>query len=77
MAHAARIALLGQPLTGLEAERIGMIHRTYPPGADLREAAREFLLRLAGLHAETYAIVKRQILDGLDLSYEQALAHQP
>jgi len=73
--HATRIALLGEMLSGLEAERIGLVHRTYPPDVDLREAAREFLLRLAGLHPETYARIKRQILDGLDLSYEAALAH--
>jgi len=77
MGFATRIALLGQPLTGLEAERIGLVHRTYPPDVDLREAGRDLLLRLASLHAETYAKIKRQILDSLDLSYEAALAHQP
>jgi len=74
---ACRIALLGQLLTGLEAERMGLVHRVYPPTKDLRESAHEFLLRLAGLPAESYAIIKRHIIDGLDLSYEAALAHQP
>ena len=74
---AARIALMGQPLTGLEARRIGLVHRTYPPGKDLRETAHEFLMRLAGLPVESYAVIKRNILDGLDLSYEAALCHQP
>jgi enoyl-CoA hydratase/carnithine racemase len=74
---AARIALLGLPLTGLEAFEMGLVHRVYPPGADLRESAREFLLRLAGLPEDSYAVIKRHILDGLDLSYEAALAHEP
>jgi len=75
--HAARIALLGEPISGVEAERIGLVHCTYPPDQDLRESAREFLLRLAGLDPQTYAFIKRQILDGLDLRYEAALAHHP
>jgi 2-(1,2-epoxy-1,2-dihydrophenyl)acetyl-CoA isomerase len=75
--HAARIALLGEPISGVEAERIGLVHRTYPPDRDLRESAHEFLLGLAGLHPQTYAFIKRQILDGLDLSYDEALAHHP
>ncbi len=76
-AYATRITLLGQPLTGLEAEHIGLVHRTYPPGVDLREAARDFLLRLASLNTETYATIKRHILDSRDLPYEAALAYQP
>lgn len=75
--HATRIQLLGQLLTGVEAESIGLVHRVYPPETDLRESAHEFLLRLAGLHAETYTAIKRHILDSLDLTYEASLAHQP
>jgi enoyl-CoA hydratase/carnithine racemase len=74
---ATRIALMGEPMTGMEAEKIGLVHRTYPPGVDLRESAREFLLRLADLPAESYTIIKRHMLDGLDLTYEAALAHHP
>jgi 2-(1,2-epoxy-1,2-dihydrophenyl)acetyl-CoA isomerase len=74
---ATRIALMGEPLTGTEAEKIGLVHKTYPPGVDLREAAHEFLLRLADLPAESYALIKRHMLDGLDTTYEAALAHLP
>jgi len=73
---AIRIALLGEPLTGVEAERIGLVHRVYPEGVDLREAARDFLLRLAVLPPDTYALIKSHIQHGLDLSYEAALARQ-
>ena len=72
-----RISLMGEPMTGLEAREIGLVHKVYPPDVDLREAAREFLQGLAELPAESYAFIKRQILDGLDLSYEAALAHEP
>lgn len=75
--HAARVALLGEPLTGLEALRIGLVHRVYPAGSDLTEAAHGFLLELAALAGETYALIKRHILEGLDLSYPAALSHQP
>jgi len=74
---ASRIALMGEPMTGLEAEQTGLVHKVYPPESDLREAAREFLLELAELPAHAYAMRKRQILDGLELSYEAALAHEP
>jgi len=73
----ARIALMGQPLTGIEAKEIGLVHQTYPSDSDLRESAKEFLQKLADLPAEAYAIIKRHIHDGLDLSYEMALAHHP
>ena len=53
------------------------MHKVYPPDIDLREAAQEFLLKLAELPAEAYAMRKRQILDGLDLSFDAALAHEP
>lgn len=75
--HAARIALLGEPMTGVEALKIGLVHRVYPAGSDLREAAHEFLTRLAALAGENYALIKRHIIEGLDLSYAAALAHQP
>jgi enoyl-CoA hydratase/carnithine racemase len=71
------MALLGQSVSGIEAKRIGLVHRTYPPHLDLRESAHEFLMDLASLDAETYATIKHQILDGLDLSYKAALAHHP
>ena len=73
----SRIALMGEPMTGVEAGQMGLVHRVYPADSDLREAAHEFLLELAELPAQAYAIRKRQILDGLDLSFDAALAHEP
>jgi len=73
----ARIALMGEPLTGLEAEEMGLVHRTYPSQKDIRESSRDFLTKLAELPAISYTVIKRHIRDGLDLSYEMALAHQP
>ncbi len=72
-----RINLRGEPLTGAEAEAIGLVHQTYPAGSDMREAARPYLMKLAQIPPHTYAVTKRRILDGLDLSYEAALSHEP
>lgn len=73
----ARINLRGEPLTGREAEDIGLVHKTYPAGSDLREAAREYLMALAEIPAESYAFIKKHILDSLDLSYSASLSHTP
>ena len=73
--YATKIALLGELLSGEEAHRIGLVHRVYPDGIDIRESARDFLLGVSRLDGETFATIKRQILDGLDLRYESALAH--
>lgn len=72
-----RINLRGEPLTGLEAEAIGLVHKTYPAGSDIRGAARPYLMKLAKIPAYAYAVTKKRILDGLDLSYDAALSHEP
>ena len=74
--HATRIALLGEPLTGTEAYDIGLVHRLYPAGSDVRAEAQKLLTDLAGIDPETYAVTKRAIVDGLDLRYDAALAHR-
>lgn len=76
-ATTARIALLGEPLTADEAHRLGLVHRVFPGGRDPREEARDFLRALTAIDPGSYATVKRQLLDGLDMTYEQALAHTP
>ena len=73
----ARVNLRGEPLTGLEAESIGLIHKTYPAGKNLREAARAYLMELAEIPADAYAFTKRHILDSLDLTYAASLSHTP
>lgn len=70
----ARVAYLGEPLTGDQAYAIGLVHRVYPEGSDVRESASAFLHELATLDAATYARIKQSLLAALDLSYEQALA---
>ncbi len=72
-----RINLRGEPLTGLEAEKIGLVHRTYPPGTDLLTAAKPYLMELAEIPEASYAFIKRQILDSLDLPYNASLSHAP
>ena len=73
----SRINLRGQQLSGKKAEEIGLVHKTYEPGVDMRKAADEYLQKLAQIPAYSYAVTKKRILDSLDLSFEAALAHEP
>ena len=71
--YVAPFAYYGELLSGAEAEHIGLVHGTYPPGEDLRISAKSFLDRLAGIDQRTYTRTKRSILESLDLSFDQAL----
>lgn len=64
--YTTKLHLLGEPLTGAEAYRIGLAHRLYPAGSDLRIIAGEFVQRLAALPAEAYAATKAAMLGELD-----------
>jgi len=71
----ARINLMGKPLSGKEAESIGLIHKVYPEKSDLRIAAKDYMMDLSRIPAASYAMAKKHILDSLDLSYKASLAH--
>ena len=68
---------LGDPPSGQQADAMGLVHRLFPAGTDLRAAAQPFLTQLAALDGERYALEKRRLLDSLDLSFEAALQHVP
>ena len=67
------VAYLGERMNGAKAHDYGLVHRVYPAGSDLREAARPFLATLADLDPDAYAETKRAMLAGLDLGFEAAL----
>ena len=69
----APIAYLGETMTGTLAYERGLVHRLYAAGSALREVARPFLEEVANLDSDAFARTKRQILTGLDMSFEQAL----
>ena len=70
-ARAAELALLGEPLTAVDAERWGLVNRVVP-AADLAEAARAVAARLAGAAPRALALTKR----ALDRSFETDLEAQ-
>ncbi|MGE3865146.1 MAG: enoyl-CoA hydratase/isomerase family protein, partial [Burkholderiaceae bacterium] len=72
--RATKLMLLGETMDGAEAERIGLVYRAVPDAA-LQAAAAELAARLAALATRSYALVKQQILDQLDLSYRASLMH--
>ena len=74
---ATPIAYLGQTMDGATAYALGLVHRVYPAGADLRVAAQPFLRQLATLDAAAYAQTKARILASADLGFLQALTCQP
>ena len=67
------IAYLGQRMNGKTAYEYGLVHRVYPAGSDLLDAARPMLDTLAAMNADAYRELKRAILRGLDGSFETTL----
>lgn len=68
------IAYLGETMDGNAAFAQGLVHRVYPAGANLREAAQPFLEELAMLPTDAYAATKALLLAGLDATFEQTQA---
>lgn len=73
-ARAVRILLLGDEVDGMEAQRIGLAYRAYP-AAELDRQIDELVHRLTTMATRSYAIVKQQVLDELDMPYQAALMH--
>lgn len=72
--YVAPMTFNGELLSGEQAAEIGFVHKLYPEDVPLRQAAREFVLRIASLDAEVFRRVKNDILRGLDQTYQQAMA---
>ncbi len=68
--HAARIAMLGRSLSGVEAHAIGLVQHVFPAGADLRLESRELLAELAAKDTDAYATTKRLLQKDLDCTWE-------
>ena len=75
--YVSQLHYIGDPPTAEQAQRMGLIHRVFPSGTNLREAAKPLLAELLALDGDRYAATKRRLLDDLDLSYEAALQHTP
>lgn len=76
LGFAARTTFMGETMKGREALEMGLVHRVYPAGVDLRESAHDFLQQLAALDPEAYACTKQRLLRQLDMSYEAACSQR-
>jgi 2-(1,2-epoxy-1,2-dihydrophenyl)acetyl-CoA isomerase len=72
--QAMRLLLLGETIGGEEAERIGLVYRSFPEPAFDAEA-RALLARIAEMPTRSYAMLKQQIVDELDMPYATALMY--
>jgi 2-(1,2-epoxy-1,2-dihydrophenyl)acetyl-CoA isomerase len=71
-ARAAEIALLGDPLSAAEAERIGLVRRVVP-AAELPAAAHALAERLAALAPGACALTKRRLERAWSETLDEAL----
>jgi enoyl-CoA hydratase/carnithine racemase len=72
--QAVRLLLLGEPITGTEAERIGLAYKAFPPEM-LGAEADQIIKEISEMPTRAYAVIKQQILDELDMPYDTALMH--
>ncbi len=71
-AKAAEMALLAEPLSATDAERLGLVARVVPD-EELMSSAREMATKLARLAPRALALTKQAIEAGAGLSLEAAL----
>lgn len=70
----ARIAYLGEIMNGERAMEFGLAHRLVSGEPDIIESSQPFLDELVELSGPAYAATKRNMLAGLDATFEQSLA---
>ena len=74
LAGASRLLLFGERLDAAEARRIGLVYRTV--AADrLRQEAEVLVAGVAAMATRSYALVKQQVIEQLDMNYRTALMH--
>jgi 2-(1,2-epoxy-1,2-dihydrophenyl)acetyl-CoA isomerase len=71
-ARAAELALLGEPLSAADAERIGLVTRVVPGDALLSEA-RSVAVGLAGMAPQALALTKRALASSWTATLEEQL----
>ncbi|MEX1169930.1 MAG: enoyl-CoA hydratase-related protein [Chloroflexota bacterium] len=71
-AKAAELALLGDPLSAADAERLGLVARVVPADV-LGEAARDVATRLASLAPKALALTKRALERSWSVGLDEAL----
>jgi len=74
-AKALELALLGDKVKAVEAERLGLISRVVPD-AELMDAALQLAQKLAGMPVRALAETRRALDDALLLAFEPALRRE-
>ncbi len=75
LSRALDLVLTGRPVEAGEALAIGLVHRVVPDG-EARGATEALAAELAALPQVCLRSDRRSLYDGLDLSLEEALAHE-
>ena len=72
--QAMRLLLKGEEMVGKEAGRIGLAYAAFNPD-EFRKRAETIISELATMPTRSYALIKQQILDQLDMPYDTAMMH--
>ncbi|MBW2091981.1 MAG: enoyl-CoA hydratase/isomerase family protein [Deltaproteobacteria bacterium] len=72
--QAMRLLLLGEFISGTEAERIGLVYRSFAP-EEFSDEAEKMIAQVTTMATRSYAVIKQQIIKQLDMPYETALMH--
>lgn len=71
-AKALEIAVLGKPITGTEAHQLGLATEIIE-SSDWEEQVAAFAESLAALPTQSFSLIKRYMMDGMHLPYEEML----
>ncbi len=72
--RAMGMLLAGETLGGKEAEGIGLAYKAFDPDIFVEESE-AIIADLAAMPTRSYALIKQQIIDQLDMPYPTALMH--
>jgi enoyl-CoA hydratase/carnithine racemase len=72
--RALAMMLLAERLSGKEAEHIGLVYRAVPD-EELKPAVETIVARLAKAATKSIAVIKEQMAEQLDLTYELSARH--
>jgi 2-(1,2-epoxy-1,2-dihydrophenyl)acetyl-CoA isomerase len=73
MAQAKRLAMLGERISGSEAERIGLIYKAVDPGS-IEQEVNELIASLRRLPRQALAVTKQGMVKSAEMTLEQVLA---
>jgi cyclohexa-1,5-dienecarbonyl-CoA hydratase len=71
--HASEMVLLGEPIDGIRAERLGLVNRVVPK-ADLDASVDSYVDKLLTKSSVALAMAKRSLRDAVGDQFEKALA---